>query len=261
MKRGSRGIIVIGLLLVVTGLFGYQQVQASYEVKAFLVEAHATYDLSFTLPGSVSSIPTRISLWTHGESGDFLHMSKLHRGLESQDSVDLQFITPVRANRASVRVYTNEGLTDGSVDQMMSIARSSHIDASNQDGLFQLVVDRQVYTGLIVDARGLGLQRGISPRVWSESGELIYGGVVASYDYVQQQGVVSYGRELSSNMVQRVSVPGRLSYTSPLTIVALDVAGPARTEVIISQNDARRIFEAAKKYDFFAHYAVVFLID
>ena len=48
----------------------------------------------------------------------------------------------------------------------------------------------QVYTGLVVDTRGLNVGRGMSPRIWSESGQLIYGGISATYDFLQHVGLV-----------------------------------------------------------------------
>lgn len=118
-----------------------------------------------------------------------------------------------------------------------------------------------IYTGLVVDARGLGLRRGISPRVYSESGQLIYGGVLASSEFVQGVGVVAYGTELDPELIKRIQVDPEYGYALPLTVKALATLEPARTAVVISDEDAARILDALSTYDFLARYAVIFLID
>src|SRR5690606_29356426 len=117
-----------------------------------------------------------------------------------------------------------------------------------------------VYTGLIVDARGLGLQRGMSPRVYSQSGQLVYAGVAASFEFLQEAGIVSYGQELSPELLKRIQ-PKNTIKISPLVVRALEVTGSPETGVVISDDDAQAILDALDVYDFLAEYAVVFLID
>ena len=118
-----------------------------------------------------------------------------------------------------------------------------------------------VYTGLVVDARHLNVRRGISPRIFSESGQLLYGGVLASSQFVQDVGVVAYGNELNPELIRRIQVDPNYGYALPLTVEAVGVIEPARTGVYIKDADAERILEALAQYDFFARYAVIFLID
>ena len=63
----------------------------------------------------------------------------------------------------------------------------------------ELIRQGLVYTGLIVDARGLGLQRGMSPKVYSESGQLIYAGVTAPQKFIQEAGLPLTARSLRRN--------------------------------------------------------------
>ncbi|NLM40655.1 MAG: hypothetical protein GX205_11450 [Firmicutes bacterium] len=118
-----------------------------------------------------------------------------------------------------------------------------------------------VYTGLVVDARHLDVRRGISPRVYSESGQLLYGGVLASAEFVQDVGVVAYGRELDPDLIKRIQVDPEYAYARPLIVEAVGVVDPARTGVYVSEADAERILQALSQYDFFARYAVIFLIN
>lgn len=117
------------------------------------------------------------------------------------------------------------------------------------------------YTGLVVDARHLDVRRGISPRIYSESGQLIYGGVLAPQDLVQERGIVGYGSELTPELLTRLQVDPDYPYTAPLTVTAIGVVDPAKTSVYISNEDTQRILEAMAQYDFFARYAVIFLVN
>ena len=108
-----------------------------------------------------------------------------------------------------------------------------------------------------MDARGLGVRRGISPRVYSESGQLIYGGVLASSEFVQDVGVVAYGTELDSELIKRIQVDPEYGYALPLTVKAVGTIEPARTAAVISRAD-RAHLQALSQYDFLARYAVIF---
>jgi len=118
-----------------------------------------------------------------------------------------------------------------------------------------------VYTGLVVDARHLEADRSMSPRILSESGQLIYGGVFASMDYVQEEGVVSYGRELEPPLTDRVAADPHYPLVLPLIVEAVDVNDPAGTHLVIRDSDAERIFSALAAHDFLSRHAVVILID
>lgn len=124
-----------------------------------------------------------------------------------------------------------------------------------------IALNQDYYTGLVVDARHLNLRRGISPRIYSEAGQLIYGGVLASQDLVQERGVVGYGSELTPELLTRLETEGNPPYVSPLIVQAVGVADAAKTGVYISAADTQRILEAMAKYDFFARYAVIFLVE
>ena len=118
-----------------------------------------------------------------------------------------------------------------------------------------------IYTGLVVDARHLNLKRGMSPRIYSELGQLIYGGVLASQELVQERGVVGYGSELTPELLARLEMDSNPSHVAPLFIEAIGVADAAQTGVYISAADTRRVLEAMAQYDFFARYAVIFLLQ
>lgn len=125
----------------------------------------------------------------------------------------------------------------------------------------KLATEGTFYTGLVVDARHLDVRRGMSPRIYSESGQLLYGGVLAGQDLVQDKGVVGYGAELTSELLQRIALDSDYPYVAPLVVEAIAVADASKTGVYLSAEDTQRVLEAMVQYDFFARYAVIFLVN
>lgn len=252
-----KGQIWLACCLLILGLFAQQA--AAEDSLHFLLETDAAYELKFTYPNRMDTVPPILSIYTYDEQGPILNLSRLYQGLVYDDLTEMNLIfeAPKGYLRAEVKISADEVLGPTALD----IERVDRFDPEQESMLAHLIVNEMVYTGLVVDARGLGLERGMSPRIWSESGELIYGGVAADYEFVLHEGVISYGQELSDDLMDRVSIPGKLIYSAPLVVQALGVKGEPQTGVVISQEAADRILAAIKNYDFFAHYAVVFLID
>lgn len=222
-----------------------------------LLEKDATYQLKLSYTNTLRAQTPTLSIYTYNDQDSVLQLSHMYRNLlYDRGEVSLVFKTPEGASRALIKL---EGA--GLKDHNITIERIDKLDTEKLSSLAQMIVNNQLYTGLIIDARGLGVERGMSPRIWTESGELLYGGVTAPYEYVLKEGVISYGTELSADLMQRVSIPGKIIYTAPLIVQAKAAAGVPRTGVVVSQEAADKIVEALQNYDFFAHYAVVFLID
>ena len=125
----------------------------------------------------------------------------------------------------------------------------------------KLATEGTFYTGLVVDARHLQVRRGMSPRIYSESGQLLYGGVLAGQELVQDIGVVGYGAELTSDLLERIALDSDYPYVAPLVVEAVAVADAAQTGVYLNAEDTQRVLQAMAQYDFFARYAVIFLVN
>lgn len=252
-KMSRVGVICCVILLFVAG-----QIMAAPALR-FLLESDAVYELKLSFPNRIDKTPPILSIYTINEQGSFLNLARLYRRLafDGITEMNVVFEAPEGYTRAEV-VITGETDFDQS---SLSFARLDRFDPGRSSELASLIVNEEVYTGLVIDARGLGLERGMSPRIWSESGEMIYGGVAAPYDYVQNTGVICYGTQLSEELMKRVSIPGKLTYSAPLVVKAQAVKGQPKTGVVIDQETADLIIAAIRNYDFFAHYAVVFLVD
>lgn len=224
--------------------------------RTFLLEAGARYEVSVRIKTDLQDAPTLSSVYIHNEHGEYLRSTQLSRSLAGPShwqQVSTIVTAPLGAQRATV-VFTAPQGVEMEWDEFN--IRRVELDLADEE----LIQQGLVYTGLIVDARGLNLQRGMSPQVYSESGQLVYAGVAVAFNYLQNEGIASYGKDLTPDLLRRIQPNGTVK-VSPLVVKALKVIGSTETSVIISDDDAQAILDALNVYDFLAHYSVVFLID
>ena len=109
-------------------------------------------------------------------------------------------------------------------------------------------------TGLIIDARGLGVQPAMSPKVYDEDGNEVYGTVKVSPDFAIEVGIAVYPR----NSEQALKSPRAGKH--PLTVKALRKGSKFATDVIVSNADAARILEADSESGFLSRCGVSILL-
>ena len=108
------------------------------------------------------------------------------------------------------------------------------------------------YTGLILDCRGLGLTKAMSPVIKDDSGQPIYGYKNLDYDKVISAGMASY----TTSVTENVSRAG----SNPLVIKAVSVEGYAsKCNPVVSANDASKILSANMTSHFLDKCSVVFV--
>jgi hypothetical protein len=110
-------------------------------------------------------------------------------------------------------------------------------------------------TGLVIDARGLGLRPAMAPKVVDEKGEEVYGSKYVSRDYAVDIGMVGYEKD-----VQRAAKNERVAKT-PLVVKGLSASGPNKTDVVVSLADAQKIHGAAAAGNFLQQCKVMFVLD
>lgn len=110
------------------------------------------------------------------------------------------------------------------------------------------------WTGLVVDARGLGMRRSMSPVIVDTTGKQIYPDPrnVPSVDYIQEHGIADF--------VKMEGVSKRAG-ANPVYVRPVEVKGPSRDTVVITTADAERILQADKRDGFLKRWLVVFLVD
>lgn len=125
-----------------------------------------------------------------------------------------------------------------------------------------LKAGKPLYTGLVVNALGTTLERGMSPRIYDVTGRLIFDGKGATFEQLIGKGLVAYVRTLEDAAEHpRLAVSEEYPMRLPLIVDAQGVSGMPRTSVIIGEEAARRIRAATDQYDFLGRFAIIFVID
>ena len=113
----------------------------------------------------------------------------------------------------------------------------------------------QIYTGLIVDARGLGVRPGMAPKILNDDGKEVYGSVWINRDRAVREGMVGYLKDpVAAQMNPRVA-------DKPLMVKAVKTAGDARVDVVISNADAATIQIASQNLSMLEKCRVIILVD
>lgn len=116
-------------------------------------------------------------------------------------------------------------------------------------------VDSDTYTGLIVDARGIGAQPAMVPVLLDENGMEVYSPAFVSREYAVQQGVCQYMRALGDSANLARVAP------KPLWVKGLRTRTAASCDVVISNADAARLRGASSHLSFLKQCRVIILMD
>lgn len=112
-----------------------------------------------------------------------------------------------------------------------------------------------VYTGLVVDARGLHARPAMSPKVQDESGQEVYGSAFVSREYAVQQGMSGYAKNVDAARTnQRVT-------DNPLLVKGLRVEGAGHSDIVISNADASMLRSASENLSFMKKCRVMIVVD
>lgn len=113
----------------------------------------------------------------------------------------------------------------------------------------------QIYTGLIVDTRGLGVKPAMAPKILNEDGKEVYGSAWINRDYAVREGMVGYLKDpVQAQINPRVT-------NKPLMVKALKVAGDARVDMVISNADAAMLQSASENLSMLQKCKVIILVD
>ena len=139
--------------------------------------------------------------------------------------------------------------------EMTSTTETPAAGVPAESALAAPAIAGQPVTGLIIDARGLGVKPSMSPRILADDGSVLYGPGKYTRDFAITQGVVGYHKDIEAAK-NDTRVAG-----NPLTIKGVRTSGTLATDVIISMSDAQQ----AAGYDGFAraidNCLVMFILD
>ncbi len=113
----------------------------------------------------------------------------------------------------------------------------------------------QLYTGLIVDARGLGVRPAMSPKILNADGKEVYGSAWTNRDYAVREGMAVYMKDPAAAQTSpRVA-------DKPLLVKALKVSGEERVDAVISNDDAAMLQSSPQSLSILEKCRVILLVD
>ena len=115
--------------------------------------------------------------------------------------------------------------------------------------------EESVYTGLVVDARGIGLRPAMAPKVVDEKGQEVYGSAFVSREFAVQQGMSGYARDLTAAQGNTRVIQ------NPLTVRGLRTEGSGRSNVVISNADAADLRSGSEHLSFLKKCRVMIVVD
>ena len=112
-----------------------------------------------------------------------------------------------------------------------------------------------VYTGLIIDATGLQTKPAMSPKVYDEQQNIVYGIANVDRAFFQKYGMAGYVKNQDSAF-KNDRVQG-----TPLFVKAIATAGKNQTDLMISSDDADALRKMEKTQSFLREARVIIIID
>lgn len=172
--------------------------------------------------------------------------------------------TQVQGIIKGAKVVKQEYLSDGTVEVTVRMPLTGDISALILPKIMEKRqpapppppnVPAEVFTGLVIDARGLQARPAMAPRIIDEQGQEVYGSSLVEREYAVQQGVSGYARDLSAAQSSpRVT-------NNPLSVKGIRTEGAGRADIVIANADAQRLRSAAENLQFLKKCRVMIVLD
>jgi hypothetical protein len=112
-----------------------------------------------------------------------------------------------------------------------------------------------VYTGLIINAKGLKVRPALSPKVLDGDGREVYGSAFVSREYAIEQGMVGYAKDLSAaQQNERVT-------DNPLIVKAKKTSGSGGSDIVVDSEAAQSLRDASQNLSFLEQCRVMIVVD
>ncbi|MEK7851281.1 MAG: LPP20 family lipoprotein [Deltaproteobacteria bacterium] len=159
------------------------------------------------------------------------------------------------------RVIKTRYLSDGGVEVVIEVPITGGLADTvygNIPALGTVSVPKAgspVYTGLIVDARGMGARPAMSPKIVDEDGKEVYGSAYVSREFAIKQGIVGYAKDVNAaKKNERVTA-------NPVVVKGLKTTGSGGSDIVISNADAAGLRDASKNLSFLEQTRVLIVVD
>ena len=111
------------------------------------------------------------------------------------------------------------------------------------------------YSGLIVDARGIGVSPSMVPVLVDENGQEVYGPAYVSREFAVQNGMCRYIRGVDNSFALPRVAP------NPMLVKGLRAVSKGNCDIVISNADASRLRGVSSHLEFLKQCRVVIIID
>ncbi len=116
-------------------------------------------------------------------------------------------------------------------------------------------IQHLVYSGLVIDAQGLLLNEALNPKILMEDGRLVYGSEWMDPAIVGKESVVGYVRGVKAAQTHSRVI------SNPLVVKAIRVAGDNKTDLVISDEDAKLLHIVPEHMEFLEKAKVLVVLD
>ncbi|MBI9074614.1 MAG: hypothetical protein JEZ02_04310 [Desulfatibacillum sp.] len=113
----------------------------------------------------------------------------------------------------------------------------------------------QVFTGMVVDARGIGVNPAMAPNILDEDGREVFGSTYVSREFAVHQGMAGYAKDMTAAREDK-RVAGK-----PLTVKGVKTEGQGKSNVIISKADADLIRGASENLTLLKQCRVIIVME
>jgi hypothetical protein len=108
---------------------------------------------------------------------------------------------------------------------------------------------------MVVDACGIQARPAMFPRIFDEDGREVYGSVNVDLEYAIKNGISGYTHDLT------VAQTNQRLGANPITVKAMRMSGSGKSDIIISNADARQVRASAESAAFLKQCKVIFVLD
>ena len=169
--------------------------------------------------------------------------------------------TKVQGLAKNFKVVDTRYYSDGSVDVVVQMP----IDDQLTSTLFQGVKSGKTrklpaagdatVSGLIINAKSLGVVPSMAPRVVDEGGKEVYGAAVVGNKGIAQGGIAGYVKDVgAAQSSERIG-------KSPMVIKALSLAKGTKTDIVVSNADADKLRDPNSNLSLLLEGTVVIVVD
>ena len=168
--------------------------------------------------------------------------------------------TQVQGIVRGARVVNTRYLSDGAVEVTIEISMAGPLSKTvlppTSFGTQSVPKEgNAVFTGLVVDSRGLSVRPAMAPKVLDEDGREVYGSAFVSQEWATKYGILGYVKDLdAAKKNDRVTA-------NPLLVKAVKISGSAGSDLIISNADAQGLKDMSKNLSFLEQCRVLVVVD